>query len=78
MNKEQFESDYIARSGITKDQYDEVSANIKGMFTVQCNACKSHNVSISFYSGFIHSCGGDTGSLTIECEDCKKIIQIDD
>ena len=57
-----------------------VTEQVKSKFSIkiQCKNCKSENVDIHFYAGFIHDCGGDTGSLSFECNDCRSEIDIDD
>jgi DNA-directed RNA polymerase subunit RPC12/RpoP len=53
---------------------NENEDKIKKLFEITCKKCLSKNVDISFYAGFIHDCGGDTGSLSIECNDCGSVI----
>lgn len=53
-------------------------SDIKEKFIVRCRTCGGNNVTITFYAGFIHSQGGDTGYLTFTCEDCRLMVEIDD
>lgn len=44
-------------------------------FEIKCKNCGSTDIDFSFYSGFVHDCGGDAGSLTISCNTCGNKIE---
>lgn len=53
-----------------------VTDQILKSFDVSCAMCGSDNVIIEFSAGYVHDCGGDTGSLTIECKVCRKQVSV--
>ena len=55
-----------------------VTEQINDKFKITCKLCGSENVTVSFYAGYIHDCGGDTGSLSVVCEKCKVEVEVDD
>lgn len=58
----------------------EVSKQIESSFDLvaTCKKCGGKNVEIDFWAGFIHDCGGDVGSLRIECKSCGAKVECDD
>jgi hypothetical protein len=64
------------KRGYMSNNVIQIESIIKDQFTLTCNKCQSIEVSINFYEGFIHSQGGDTGSLILECRKCKNKIEL--
>lgn len=58
----------------------DVTPQVIKYFKIKCKNCKSKNVLIDFYQGFIYDNGGTTGHLIISCEnkDCNTYIDIED
>jgi len=53
---------------------DNVDKEVKEKFSIICKKC-GREPKITFYAGFVHSQGGDTGSMTIICE-CGECIEM--
>ena len=55
-----------------KSMDDTTDLAVKDRFYIICKKC-GNEAKIHFYSGYVHSCGGDTGSMSITCECGEKI-----
>jgi len=58
---------------VTENEQIDKGFNLK----ITCKKCGSKYASICFYEGFTNDCGGSTGSLSVECEQCENKIQVE-